>query len=425
MLVITTFEHKTLKLGNIICRTKEGLKPFTKLHLHALQAFYGNGTDAFNLVHNGIRTTSFVGVIQVGQLILEILPKADNNDDDNFWRGRLIGMLRVATKLPLQAPTESSLALKSGAVLHLYFELFIREMEQLVRRGLVRQYHRKRRNATALKGRLVMSEHIRRNLVHKERFAVEHDVYDCDHTIHQILVKALQLIGRLDHNNELRSRLAGLELDFPKQSNIAISPALFERLSPKLTTRKFAPYTRAMHIAQLLLLNHHPDLKGGHQQVLALVFNMNNLWESFVAAALRKYLGEEHTVRTQKSKLFWKSDKGVRLTLRPDIIVEREKFRLALDTKWKVLGDSAKPSMNDLRQLYSYSHYFECDGAALVYPGSFEKVKGTFESTSLDSSNRDGSLLALPISSASVKDWMKEIAKRVRVLIPNEQHIKN
>ncbi|MFK8055861.1 MAG: McrC family protein [Saprospiraceae bacterium] len=411
MPVITTFEHCTLKLE----------RNLSEPQLNALQAFHGNGSDAFSLVHRGIRTGSFVGVIQVGNLTLEILPKADKVNGETFWRSRLVEMLRVVTKLPLQAPSESKLALRPGAVLHLYFELFVREMEQLVRRGLVRQYHRKRRNSTALKGRLVMSEHLRQNLVHKERFAVEHDVYDRDHTIHQILFKALQIIGQLDHNNVLRSRLSGLELDFPEQSNVAISPALFERLSPKLTTRKFAPYTRAMHIAQLLLLNHHPDLKGGRQQVLALVFNMNNLWESFVAAALRRHLGDDFTVRTQTSTLFWKSEKGTKLTLRPDVIVEREGFRLALDTKWKVLGEKAKPSISDLRQLYSYSHYFDCQAAALVYPGQFARVKGTFEATKINESYRDGSLLALPITEGNVTEWMQDIAAKVKGLMPEEE----
>ena len=412
MPVITTFEHCTLKLD----------RDLTEQQLNGLHAFYGNGSDAFTLVHRGIRTGSFVGVIQVGNLTLEILPKADKQNGETFWRSRLIDMLRVVTKLPLQAPSESKLALRPGALLHLYFELFVRELEQLVRRGLVRQYHRKRRNSTALKGRLVMSEHLRQNMVHKERFAVEHDVYDRDHTIHQILLKALQLIGHLDHNNVLRSRLAGLELDFPQQSNIAISPALFERLSPKLTTRKFAPYARAMHIAQLLLLNHHPDLKGGRQQVLALVFNMNNLWESFVAAALRRYLGEDISIKVQPRVKFWKNSSDSTVHLIPDIIITRGKINFALDTKWKNLdSNNPKPSMNDLRQLFSYSHYFNCEGAALVFPGSFGIVGGKFEMTELDKmyqdrNRRDGSLLAFPIGTGNVNEWMKEIAERVRGL---------
>jgi len=408
MPVITTFEHQTLKVGNQL----------SDKQLLALQSFHGNGTDAFSLVHKGIRTGNFVGVLQLGNLTLEILPKADNNEDDTFWRARLLDMLRGVTKLPLQAPTESNLALRPGAVLHLYFELFVREMEQLVRRGLVRQYYRKRRNATALKGRLVISDHVRLNLVHKERFAVEHDVYDRDHSIHQVLFKALQLIGHLDHNNLLHARLAALQLDFPEQSNIAVSPALFERLSPKLGTRKFAPYARAMHIAQLLLLNEHPDLRGGKRKVLALLFNMNVLWEEFVATALRRYLGDSHTVQTQVNKTFWKSATGSTFKHKPDIIIERDNFRMALDTKWKVLGDNSRPSISDLRQLYTYSHYFNCDSAALVYPGNFKLIEGTFAKTKSDQSHRQGHLVALPITNTNIKLWMQEITERIRSLTP-------
>jgi 5-methylcytosine-specific restriction enzyme subunit McrC len=58
-----------------------------------LHQYYGSaGVPYFDLIHKGIKFKEFVGVIQVGQLVIEVLPKADNNTnagDERKWRAVL------------------------------------------------------------------------------------------------------------------------------------------------------------------------------------------------------------------------------------------------------------------------------------------------------------------------------------------------
>lgn len=68
------------------------------------------------------------------------------------------------------------LSLKGNTVLYLYLELFIRECEKLVRRGLVRRYRRVAGNSSVVRGKLSMSAHLRTNLIHKERFFIEYSL---------------------------------------------------------------------------------------------------------------------------------------------------------------------------------------------------------------------------------------------------------
>ena len=72
--LITIFEHQKLKVGE----QYNGVT-FTNKHLEALERFYGNGALYFNLIHRGVQFNNYVGVIQVKNLTIEILPKADNN----------------------------------------------------------------------------------------------------------------------------------------------------------------------------------------------------------------------------------------------------------------------------------------------------------------------------------------------------------
>src|SRR5690606_36361637 len=117
----------------------------------------------------------------------------------------------------------------------------------------------------------------------KERFYVKFSTYDKDHKIHQILFKALKLLNRINTNGVLSSRIGSLLLNFPEVVDIKISESLFDKLQ---FDRKTERYRIAINIAKLLLLNYHPDIKRGRNDVLALMFDMNVLWEQFVFASL-------------------------------------------------------------------------------------------------------------------------------------------
>src|SRR5208337_3011077 len=148
---------------------------------------------------------------------------------------------------------------------------------------------------------------------------------------------------------------------------IKVTEATFDKL---VLTQKTKSYGKASDIAKLLLLHYHPDLSKGRNNVLALMFDMNKLWEQFVYVSLRKYKASNMTLSAQTSKLFWKPESGYRSKIRPDIVVNKGKGDcVVLDTKWKNLN-GYNPSPDDLRQMYVYHEYYGAKRVALVYPGT-------------------------------------------------------
>ncbi len=364
------FEHQTLKVGE---------QGFTAHHLKRLERFHDSFRRAnddkrcpyFELAHNGVRFSQHVGVLQMGDLQIEVLPKADKAHDENFWQARLFDMLRVSGDIPVRESHSSSLRIRHNSVLEFYFALFVNELTSLMRRGLIKRYRQIEGNRFALKGQLMFAQHVRQNLVHRERFYVRHTTYDTQHQHHQLLYKALRLIQRLNRNPLLDSAIGGLLLDFPEQGDLSVTAATFERLP---TGRKTAPYTTAMQIARLILLNFHPDVQQGREDILALMFDMNRLWESFVLVSLQQQLGKGYRVVRTPRKLFWKSRteaKKLQKWIEPDILLQSriDKSALLLDTKWKMPDDN-KPGNADLFQLYAYHHFFQAKKVALVYPSA-------------------------------------------------------
>lgn len=320
-------------------------------------------TSYFELIPYGIRFKQYVGVIQIGKTLIEVVPKAGKDGDANCWQGVLLDMLKTCNLLTAKKTGEADLRLKSNSILDLYFELLLTEVELLIHKGLIKKYKSHQGQQKALKGALVFSQHISKNAVHKERFFTKHTVYNQEHRLHQLLFEALILVKNISQSPYLNDKIGRVMLSFPEQQRLAVKESHFSILT---LNRKSEPYNKAIEIAKLLLLNYRPDLSGGNQNLIALMFDMNILWEEFVFQTLRRDKGirAQWTVNGQSSKSFWENKK-----VRPDIFLESKTggSSFIIDTKWKVI-DSSHPADDDLKQMYVYNHYWDSYQSLLLYP---------------------------------------------------------
>lgn len=404
--LLTVYEHESL-------HSDRGEKRIGEKQLHALQSFYGEkGTPFYSLIHNGVKFNEHVGVIQIGQTLIEVLPKSDRYGDEARWRKVLIDMLRSVGAFDIYAPSSANLQIRPNTILDLYFELFVIEMEYLLHRGLVKKYRHTEGNRTALKGSIHFARHVRFNLVHQERFYVKYSTYDKKHDLHALLYKALRVVRNINTNSALISRIERLLLDFPEMYDIRPTETLFDRI---VIDRKTTPYKSALEIARLILLNYHPDVRLGRDNVLALMFDMNALWERFVYVSLRKFRGKGcyDSITAQRVKNFWKPETGSTSSIKPDIVLNMGNENcIILDTKWKNLNGH-NPSNEDIRQMFVYLKYFGAQKAALIYPGTkSEKKSGTYynyhssDSTSL--SNKECGVISIEVGE-SIQKWQKDI----------------
>ncbi|RYE22423.1 MAG: hypothetical protein EOP42_24445, partial [Sphingobacteriaceae bacterium] len=164
---------------------------------------------------------------------------------------------------------------------------------------------------------LLFQQQITKNLVHGERFFVQYSTYDKEHLIHQILFKALKLVERIAPDGIVRGKANRLLLDFPEMQHINVGEATFRKI---VRNRKTISYEKSLLISKMLLLNYRPDITSGSDHVLALLFDMNKLWEEYVYRQL-SVLDPNWTVSRQNSIDFWKPANKEAKTLRPDIIV--------------------------------------------------------------------------------------------------------
>jgi 5-methylcytosine-specific restriction enzyme subunit McrC len=395
---ITVFEHQTLRF--------EKNDPV----LTALQKYYGNGVPYYSLCHNGVKFNEYVGVIQVGKTLIEVLPKADKDyEDKTVWRNILIGMVRAVSGFEVKSTGNSSLKIKPNTILDLYFEIFLSEVEYLLQTGLTKKYRKQEANVYALKGALQFSKQIQKNLTHQERFFVRHTTYDVEHLLHFIIHKTIRTLKQINTNSDLHGRIGALTLNFPEMPDIKVTENTFEKL---VFNRKTLDYEKCINIAKMILLNYHPDISKGRHDVLALMFDMNKLWEQFVYVSLRKNMDKDSSVKRHKREYFWKPETGRISCLEPDIVFENSENIFVLDTKWKNPG-SQNPSPEDLRQMYAYHDYFSANRVALIYPGQGSFKKGVFiDPETKRESEKECSVITIPVEK-DIQKWQKAIKEQI------------
>ena len=315
-----------------------------------------------------IQAKSYVGVLQTKSgLTIEILPKIADKNDAERSKAVFIKMLRTLKNFPFKSSNLASLKTQNLPLLEIFISMFLCELEALVKNGIKSDYVAIEENLNFLKGKLNINEQIKRNSIHKERFYVGYSEFLNDIKINRIIKKTLKFLYKKSNSSKNQQKIRELLFIFDEVSECEDYKNFFAKL---VITRQVKHYEQTLLWCKIFLLGNTFTPYKGDDLALALLFDMNALFESYVGNFIKKSFpctilqhSEKHLVENPKS-----------FRLRPDIFL-KDKF--IADTKWKIISSSNDISQADLYQLYAYGKKHECSKLYLIYP-KIEGVKQEF-----------------------------------------------
>ncbi len=324
-----------------------------------------------------LQLTSHVGVIQSPDgTRLEILPKAARGMGGAAEARRLlVAMLRCLPEFRhLRAGQADQLAVRMPLP-EVFIAEFLARVKDVVKRGLRGDYIAREANLDALRGKLLVSEQLRRNSLRLDRFFTAHDEFSIDRAENRLLHAGLQRVLQQStsrKNQQLARELAFAFADVPA-SKVPASDLARTRIE-----RGMVFYGEALAWVRLILEGRSPVPGCGSNPAPALLFPMDALFEAFVARHLAKQLPQGVRLSAQYQGECLASCEGAPyLRLRPDLLLRRgPDVCMVLDTKWKLLDTSAGAtggsglSAADFYQLNAYGQaYLQGRGEmALVHP---------------------------------------------------------
>ncbi len=150
----------------------------------------------------------------------------------------------------------------------------------------------------------------------------------------------------------------------------------FARIAPD---RKTVDYQTALLWSKVFLMGKSFTSFSGSEVAFALLFPMETLFESYIAAELKKMLGHSGYTLTAQDRTYRLFDEPRRFLRKPDIVVKHKELGqvFVMDTKWKVLSDTKGNhgiSQADMYQMYAYQKKYTSENVTLLYPLT-EKVE--------------------------------------------------
>lgn len=306
---------------------------------------------------------------------VEILPKISKTTNAATARELLVKMLIELKESPFKHGTLSNLSAHEMPLFEFLMRQFLEHVGEIVRKGIARTYVEREDNLVYLRGKLKLSEHIKRNAWIKSRVYCEFDEFEIDRPINRLIRAALDIVSQLTGSSDNQQRCREMLFWFDSVSPSRDFSQDFRAVRQDRLIRHYEP---AMPTCRLILERLNPLTQHGSSRAVSMLFPMAQVFENYVASKLPGLLDGWH-IRTQVrgQALIERHVGGKLFNLIPDLELRQGKRRVIADTKWKLLDESDRRnryniSQPDIYQLFAYSRKYLADHVdrcvMLIYP---------------------------------------------------------
>lgn len=328
-----------------------------------------------------IQFKNYVGVIEINsELQINILPKIykiedQNNQEEKVEKARNIFLKMLSSFLNykfLEYKNTNLNIYKFNSIYDSFIYFYLNNVLSLTKKGLKHNYLNFVDNKPYLKGKLYLSKHINKNFIDKSKFYIKFDEFTINTPENRIIKSVLYKLKNITSNYEnqkLINHLLNIFDSSPKSLNYELD---FKKIIFNNTNKH---YRETIEWSMIFLRNNWFANFFGFKNIKALLFKMENIFESYIANLLERYVKQTDpyryfiSIQDEKYELFNK------LKLRPDIVLEDklQNITYIIDTKWKVLDDKENISNSDIYQMYAYSKKYNAKKAILFYPSFHDK----------------------------------------------------
>ncbi|KIM13165.1 MAG: restriction endonuclease [Sulfurovum sp. FS08-3] len=292
-----------------------------------------------------LKARHYCGILHLNHANYYILPKIAYSETQNL--NTFIYMLIYAYDMKLSnEDIAHCVNVKSHSIVEVFVDIFAKGLLNELKRGVYKEYQTHQDNLTTLRGKYLLNENYKHNFTHHKIYC-EYDEFSPDNPLNQFLLYAIKYLQRFVQNKKLLKQCEVI-LDEVEAKVIDIHRLTidFNRLNHR--------FKRSYELA-LLLLHQSIPLFTTHQKSFAFLFDMNVLFEKFIARIVKE-LDSDTQIQNQRVL----ND----LILKPDIITSK----LIIDTKYKK-RESIKQS--DKYQAFAYGIHYQKD-VMLLYPKHLE-----------------------------------------------------
>ena len=265
-----------------------------------------------------------------------------------------------------------------------------------------------------------MKEHIRINQFDDTRFFCRYDEFTENNLMNQIFKYVSKLLMRISDSGHNKKLLEDIIIYLCDVDDVCIASCDLDRVR---FTRLNSQYEPLFNLCRLILQNMSIEFSAASKiETFVFMFDMNRLFEEFVAEFIRKHksqilVNNTHQIEIVKNQItLGKFFDEFRLI--GDLIIKDASGRkILIDTKYKMLAQNLRHgglSQEDFYQVYSYatSQDEKYKTVILIYP-SFEGHDEKLTKVSLVHTLKDEDSVTVHIKTIKLSRIYEKTKKRI------------
>ena len=358
-------------------------------------------THALDFGLEGITTCAHVGIIRFADFQLNILPKIIG-EEDSLCLENLMFMLRYTRKLEIHSMDSAEISQTKQPFLEVLIAHYANILLNALQRHIPHQFETQEDNLPTVKGRILFAKNHLVNAANLARTYCQFDEFTPDNLLNQTLKFVSHALQKLTSVSQTRQKLLKINAVY---EDVTLRPVAYAETQKIILNRNHTMFKEPLELAQMFLQNSTISLHNHTFTNLAILFDMNKLFEEFVATALEQAFPGQVKIQN-KLKIIEDIDgiPGTSYTIRPDILFGKDTI---IDTKYKRLSlPEDKPSEADIYQMLAYNRFYNRKNIILCYPMTDEYYPRT---TILEKKSISLMLLTLNIHQLLTKNNLNHI----------------
>ena len=247
-----------------------------------------------------ITAKNYVGVITMNDgTTIEILPKIFSHETitESKVKKLLVDMLKTLRNAPFKSLQSTNVNIDKLNIFEIFIRMFVDEVFYIVKRGLKCNYETIQANESVFKGKMVFAAQIKYNYAHKECSFVEYDDFNTNRAENRILKSTLYYLYKKTTSIKNKTDIKTLLNAF---TDVELSSNYKSDFAQIVPDRKTTDYQTALLWSKIFLMGKSFTSFAGSEVAFALLFPMETLFESYIAAQLKKSLdNSEYIISTQ------------------------------------------------------------------------------------------------------------------------------
>ncbi|WP_428065116.1 McrC family protein [Candidatus Avelusimicrobium facis] len=320
-------------------------------------------THALDFGLEGITTCAHVGIIRFADFQLNILPKIIG-EEDSLCLENLMFMLRYTRKLEIHSMDSAEISQTKQPFLEVLIAHYANILLNALQRHIPHQYETREDNLPTVKGRILFAKNHLVNAANLARTYCQFDEFTPDNLLNQTLKFVSHALQKLTSVSQTRQKLLKINAVY---EDVTLRPVAYAETQKIILNRNHTMFKEPLELAQMFLQHSTISLHNHTFTNLAILFDMNKLFEEFVETALEQAFPGQVKIQN-KLKIIEDIDgiPGTSYTIRPDILFGKDTI---IDTKYKRLSlPEDKPSEADIYQMLAYSKFYGVKNIILCYP---------------------------------------------------------